>query len=444
MTSSATVAAPAASPAPLLRRILLQGRYEAVTMLRNGEQLILAIVLPLLAMVGLTVTPLLDGLASSRINVAVPGILALCAMSTAFTGQGISTGFDRRYGVLRFLSTTPLGRTGLIAGKVLAVLPVLSLQVLVVTAEALVLGWQPDPPDGCPDWPSWSLAPPLSRRWACWLQARSGRKRPCPSPTCSGSSWAPWVGSSSRPNASPPLVQGHRAFPPLRRAGPGTAGAFRPAASTLLPSLSCCSGRRSPAAQQPVGSNGIEKTVSTASRPPRIASRNISGLPVTVDKTVQRLAVLSLIGQTLLIVTGGAVRLTASGLGCPTWPRCTDPSLANTPEMGIHGIIEFGNRLLTFALAAVAVTMLVYLWNLRKERRDLFLLALGLLASIPAQAVIGGITVLTQLNPWVVGLHFLVSMALVVVATLLVNRAYGRTGNSGWLNFPPCRASPVR
>ncbi|MEO3933221.1 COX15/CtaA family protein [Micrococcaceae bacterium Sec7.4] len=168
--------------------------------------------------------------------------------------------------------------------------------------------------------------------------------------------------------------------------------------------------------------------MSTASRPPRTASRNIAWLPDTVNKTVQRLAVLSLVGQTLLIVTGGAVRLTASGLGCPTWPRCTDSSLVNTPEMGIHGIIEFGNRLLTFALAAVAVAMLVYLWNLRKERRDLFLLALGLLASIPAQAVIGGITVLTQLNPWVVGLHFLVSMALVVVATLLVNRAYGRTG----------------
>ena len=155
-----------------------------------------------------------------------------------------------------------------------------------------------------------------------------------------------------------------------------------------------------------------------------------SRLPVTVDKTVRRLAVLSLIGQTLLIVTGGAVRLTSSGLGCPTWPRCTETSLMNTPEMGIHGIIEFGNRLLTFALAAVAVMMLVYLWNLRKERRDLFLLALGLLASIPAQAVIGGITVLTQLNPWVVGLHFLVSMALVVLATLLVNRAYGRTGRA--------------
>jgi cytochrome c oxidase assembly protein subunit 15 len=147
-----------------------------------------------------------------------------------------------------------------------------------------------------------------------------------------------------------------------------------------------------------------------------------------VNRAVRRLAVLSLIGQTVLVVTGGAVRLTASGLGCPTWPRCTDDSLVNTPEMGIHGFIEFGNRLLTFALAAVAALMLVYLWNLRKERRDLFLLALGLLASIPAQAIIGGITVLSGLNPWVVGLHFLVSMALVVVATLLVNRAFGRTG----------------
>ena len=168
--------------------------------------------------------------------------------------------------------------------------------------------------------------------------------------------------------------------------------------------------------------------MSTASRLPQFVNRLSSRLPRTVDVRVRRLAVASLIGQTLLVVTGGAVRLTASGLGCPTWPRCTDNSLVNTPEMGIHGFIEFGNRLLTFALAAVAALMLVYLWNLRKERRDLFLLALGLLASIPAQAVIGGITVLTNLNPWVVGLHFLVSMALVVFATLLVNRAFGRTG----------------
>ena len=130
-------------PAALLRRVLLQGKYEALAMLRNGEQLILAVVLPLLALVGLTVTPFLDGLEARRIDLAVPGILALCAMSTAFTGQGIATGFDRRYGVLRFLSTTPLGRGGLIAGKAISVLAVLCLQVAVVSAVAFALGWQP-------------------------------------------------------------------------------------------------------------------------------------------------------------------------------------------------------------------------------------------------------------------------------------------------------------
>ena len=130
-------------PAPLLRRILLQGRYESLTMLRNGEQLILAVVLPLLALVGLVVTPLLDGLGGSRVNVAVPGILALCAMSTAFTGQGIATGFDRRYGVLRFLSTTPLGRSGLILGKAVAVAVVLAVQLVVIGGAAALLGWSP-------------------------------------------------------------------------------------------------------------------------------------------------------------------------------------------------------------------------------------------------------------------------------------------------------------
>jgi heme a synthase len=168
--------------------------------------------------------------------------------------------------------------------------------------------------------------------------------------------------------------------------------------------------------------------VSTASRLPKSIQQLTAKLPTELNNTIRRLAMLSLIGQTVLVVTGGAVRLTSSGLGCPTWPRCTSSSLVNTPEMGVHGFIEFGNRMLTFALAAIAVLVVVYLWNLRKERRDLFLLALGLLASIPAQAIIGGITVLSNLNPWVVGLHFLVSMALVVFSTLLVNRAYGRTG----------------
>jgi cytochrome c oxidase assembly protein subunit 15 len=151
-------------------------------------------------------------------------------------------------------------------------------------------------------------------------------------------------------------------------------------------------------------------------------------LPTQVNATVRRLSVASLIGQSVLVVTGGAVRLTASGLGCPTWPKCTAGSLVNTPEMGVHGFIEFGNRTLTVLLAIVAALMLVFLWNLRKERKDLFWLSFGLLASIPAQAVVGGITVLTHLNPWVVGLHFLISATLIIFSMLLVNRSYGRTG----------------
>lgn len=159
-------------------------------------------------------------------------------------------------------------------------------------------------------------------------------------------------------------------------------------------------------------------------------------LPTSVTPAIKRLSVASLIGQGVLIVSGGVVRVTGSGLGCPTWPKCTPESLVNTPEMGIHGVIEFVNRTLTFALAAVGLVLLVMLWNLRKERKDLFWLAFGLLAVIPAQAVIGGITVLTGLNPYVVSLHFLVSAGLVVISMLLVNRAYGRTGSTGPVGIP--------
>ncbi|MER2133042.1 MAG: ABC transporter permease [Arthrobacter sp.] len=134
------------APASLSVRVLNQGKYEAETMLRNGEQLILAVVLPLLGLIALSVTPVLDAYGPSRIDTATPGILALCALSTAFTGQGIATGFDRRYGVLRFLSTTPLGRAGLIAGKVIAVLSVLAIQVVLVSAVALFIGWRPSLP----------------------------------------------------------------------------------------------------------------------------------------------------------------------------------------------------------------------------------------------------------------------------------------------------------
>lgn len=131
----------ASSPA----RILAQGRFETLAMLKNGEQLMLNIAFPVMAILALNFTGFLDPWAQrygvARIDIAVPGVLALCVLSTALSGQGIATGFDRRYGVLRFISTTPLGRGGLVAGKVLAVLSVLLIQYLLVGALGQLLGW---------------------------------------------------------------------------------------------------------------------------------------------------------------------------------------------------------------------------------------------------------------------------------------------------------------
>jgi cytochrome c oxidase assembly protein subunit 15 len=154
----------------------------------------------------------------------------------------------------------------------------------------------------------------------------------------------------------------------------------------------------------------------------------IDWFPTTVDRKVRIAAWVTLVVQTLIVVTGGAVRLTASGLGCPTWPTCTEDSLVNTPEMGIHGIIEFGNRLLTFLLVIVAIVTFALILRMRKQRRDLFWLTLLIGLGIPAQAVIGGISVLTQLNPYVVGLHFIVSIAMVVLSTVLVFNVYKGNG----------------
>lgn len=156
-------------------------------------------------------------------------------------------------------------------------------------------------------------------------------------------------------------------------------------------------------------------------------------LPQTVDTRVRIAAWATFVVQTLIVVTGGAVRLTASGLGCPTWPQCTGSSLVATPEMGIHGAIEFGNRLLTFLLAVVAIVMFVLILRMRRERRDLFWLTLVIGLGIPLQAVIGGISVLMQLNPYVVGLHFVVSAAMVSLSTVLLFRVYRGNGKTEWV-----------
>ena len=151
-----------------------------------------------------------------------------------------------------------------------------------------------------------------------------------------------------------------------------------------------------------------------------VSAHDSHWIPTTVNSWVRGLAVASLLSNGLLIFTGGLVRLTASGLGCPTWPRCTAESWTNTPAMGIHGLIEFGNRLLTFVLAVVAVLTFVSVLRLRHQYPRIFGLALVLGLGIPLQAVLGGITVHLQLHPLVVGVHYLLSAAMCTLATLLV------------------------
>ena len=134
---------------------------------------------------------------------------------------------------------------------------------------------------------------------------------------------------------------------------------------------------------------------------------------------------LSLASQILIVVTGGAVRLTASGLGCPTWPKCTEDSITNVPEQGIHGFIEFANRLLTFVLILIALlTFIAILRSGKAKRKGMVWPSFSLGLGIIAQAIIGGISVLTNLNPWVVGLHFIVSSVLISIASILVWRFY--------------------
>ena len=139
-----------------------------------------------------------------------------------------------------------------------------------------------------------------------------------------------------------------------------------------------------------------------------------------LDRWLRPLGWATLVANCVLVVTGGAVRLTGSGLGCPTWPRCTDESFTPHGALELHSAIEFGNRMLTFVLVAVALATLVVAWQ--SGRRDLRRIALALALGIPAQAVIGGITVLTDLNPWVVSFHLLCSLAIVGLSVVFLQR----------------------
>ena len=138
--------APAPGGAPLSRMVRAQARMEARLMLRNGEQLLLAIVIPVIVLVGGVAAAgrlSLDLGGHRAVDVLTPGVLALAVMSTAFTSVAIATGFERRYGVIKLLGSSPLPRHGLLLGKVVALLNVVALQLVVLVVAGLALGWRP-------------------------------------------------------------------------------------------------------------------------------------------------------------------------------------------------------------------------------------------------------------------------------------------------------------
>ncbi|MDT4933632.1 MAG: heme a synthase [Pseudonocardiales bacterium] len=158
--------------------------------------------------------------------------------------------------------------------------------------------------------------------------------------------------------------------------------------------------------------------------PPHRSGRGRLLAWTTSGTALRRLAAASVVVNVLIVVTGGAVRLTNSGLGCPTWPACSGSDLVPTHRLGAHQAIEFGNRTLTFVVGAVLLLTLVAAWRQRRERG----LALLAFAGVPAQAVLGGIVVLSNLNPWLVAPHFLLSAAIVAATFLLWWRVSDQRG----------------
>ena len=143
MTTSTGTYAPKPGAAPLPRMIAAQAALETKMLLRNGEQLLLTVIIPTLLLVLFGTVDIVDTGEGEAVDFLTPGILALAVMSTAFTGQAIATGFERRYGVLKRLASSPLPRWGLMTAKTVSVLVTEVLQVILVTVIAFALGWSP-------------------------------------------------------------------------------------------------------------------------------------------------------------------------------------------------------------------------------------------------------------------------------------------------------------
>src|SRR6266581_2837295 len=146
--------APAPGAAPMAKMIMAQAGLEARTLLRNGEQLLLTLIIPVLLLTAFTLDDLVKVGSGprARVDFLVPGVIALAVLSTAFTSQAIATGFERRYGVLKRLGSTPLSRTGLIGAKTATVIAVEVAQVLILLGVGLALGWRPHAGPAAPIW----------------------------------------------------------------------------------------------------------------------------------------------------------------------------------------------------------------------------------------------------------------------------------------------------
>ncbi|MBZ6081095.1 ABC transporter permease [Streptomyces olivaceus] len=142
-TGAAGAYAPKPGAAPLGRMIAAQAALETKMLLRNGEQLLLTVIIPTLLLVLFSAVDVVDTGTGASVDFLAPGILALAVMSTAFTGQAIATGFERRYGVLKRLAASPLPRWGLMTAKTLSVLVTEVLQIALLTLIAFALGWSP-------------------------------------------------------------------------------------------------------------------------------------------------------------------------------------------------------------------------------------------------------------------------------------------------------------
>jgi heme a synthase len=156
---------------------------------------------------------------------------------------------------------------------------------------------------------------------------------------------------------------------------------------------------------------------------------------------LRRVLLVNLILEICIVVTGGLVRLSGSGLGCPTWPQCVPGSFTPVPyqEQGFHKLIEFGNRTLTSVVGAAAVLVIVAIWRWAPGRRGLRRISVLPLVGVMLQAVLGGITVLTGLNPALVAAHFLASMVLVSLSAYLLYRVGEGDGPPAALVRPEIR-----